>query len=155
MTIKKRLFTEYLNWREQETQPNMKHVSSRHTSKSESDHHLMKVVLIKFDQTNYTDVGWTHDSYRKIIYQFTFVFNYLSLLTIIILHTYRKLYTKYIWYDSVACFPHAGTVEMQKPRNTHATTEVRVFIARCWVTPRSLLCNAEVNTSLRLVAMQQ
>jgi hypothetical protein len=49
---------------------------------------------------------------------------------------------------TVEFFPHAGTVETQKPRNTHAPTEVRVFIGRCWVTPRSLLLNAEVNTSL-------
>jgi hypothetical protein len=68
----------------------------------------------------------------------------------------------------VACSPHAWTVKPQKPRNTHATIEVRVFIARCWVThatvervatprpPRLLLRNAEVNTSLRqLVATQQ
>jgi hypothetical protein len=37
---------------------------------------------------------------------------------------------------AVACFPHVGTVETQKPRNTHATIEVRVFIARCYVTQR-------------------
>jgi hypothetical protein len=47
--------------------------------------------------------------------------------------------------NNVACFPHVGTVETQKPRNTHATVEVRVFIARCWVTPRSLLDNSHLN----------
>jgi hypothetical protein len=34
----------------------------------------------------------------------------------------------------VACLPHARAVEAQKPRNTHATIEVRVFIACWWVT---------------------
>jgi hypothetical protein len=63
---------------------------------------------------------------------------------------------------------HARAVEAQKPRNTHKAIEVRVFIARRWVThatvervvaprpPLLLLRNAEVNTSLRqLVATQQ
>jgi hypothetical protein len=61
----------------------------------------------------------------------------------------------------VACLLHARIVEVQKPRNTHTTLDVRVFTARCWVThttveriatprpPHSLLCNTEVNTSLR------
>jgi hypothetical protein len=34
----------------------------------------------------------------------------------------------------VACLPHAGAVETQKPRNKHATIEEQVFAARCWVT---------------------
>jgi hypothetical protein len=56
----------------------------------------------------------------------------------------------------VACLPHAGAVETQKPRNTHATIEERMFSARWWVThatagsllsaPRQLLCNDSVNT---------
>jgi hypothetical protein len=71
-------------------------------------------------------------------------------------------------YNIVGCLPHARTVKPQKPRNTHATIEIRVFIARCYVThatvervakprpPRSLLRNTEVNISLRqLVATQQ
>jgi hypothetical protein len=58
-------------------------------------------------------------------------------------------------YYSMACFPHAGTVETKKARNTHAIIEIRVFIAHCWVTPRSLLRNAELNISLLLVATQQ
>jgi hypothetical protein len=57
---------------------------------------------------------------------------------------------------SVVYLPKARTVKPQKPRNMHATIEVRVFTARCWVThtivervalPRLLLRNAEVNTS--------
>jgi hypothetical protein len=50
----------------------------------------------------------------------------------------------------VAYFSHAGTVETQKPRNTHSTIEERVFTARYWVkhatmgsllpAPRPLLC---------------
>jgi hypothetical protein len=38
------------------------------------------------------------------------------------------------YYDTVAYLPKARTVMPQKPRNTHATIEVRVFTARCWVT---------------------
>jgi hypothetical protein len=36
-------------------------------------------------------------------------------------------------FDIVASLPHTGSVEMQKPRNTHATIEEGVFAARCWV----------------------
>jgi hypothetical protein len=35
--------------------------------------------------------------------------------------------------------PHARTVETQKPRNTHTTIEIWVFVARCWVTARSTI----------------
>jgi hypothetical protein len=37
-------------------------------------------------------------------------------------------------YYTVAYLPKSRTVTPQKPRNTHATNEVRVCIARCWVT---------------------
>jgi hypothetical protein len=46
-----------------------------------------------------------------------------------------------------AYLPKERTAETQKPRNTHEATEVRVFIARCWVTyatMNSLLCAATV-----------
>jgi hypothetical protein len=59
----------------------------------------------------------------------------------------------FVFQKYFGIFPHAGTFETQKLRNTGATIGVQVFIACCWVTPRSLLHNAEVNTSLRLVAM--
>jgi hypothetical protein len=36
--------------------------------------------------------------------------------------------------NAVACLSHTGSAETQKPRNTHATIEVRVSAARCWVT---------------------
>jgi hypothetical protein len=70
----------------------------------------------------------------------------------------------------VAYLPKARTVKPQKCRNTHAIVEVPECIARCLVTHatvervaapgpaalRSLLRNAELNTSLRqLVARQQ
>jgi hypothetical protein len=59
----------------------------------------------------------------------------------------------------VAFLPHERTVEPQKPQNTHAAVE-RVAALRlassCLTPPLLLLCNAEVNTSLRqLVTMQQ
>jgi hypothetical protein len=37
----------------------------------------------------------------------------------------------FTWKDSVAYLPHAKTVEPQKPQNTHAAIELRVFIAHC------------------------
>jgi hypothetical protein len=61
----------------------------------------------------------------------------------------------------VAYLPQAGAVETQKPRNTQATIEERVFIAHCWATssatinspqsaPQPLLCNDSVNTFRQL-----
>jgi hypothetical protein len=36
------------------------------------------------------------------------------------------------WVDNIVThLSHARTVESRKPRNTHATIEFRVFIARC------------------------
>jgi hypothetical protein len=37
-------------------------------------------------------------------------------------------------YSTVVCLTHEINLRPQKPQNTHATIEVRVFIARCWVT---------------------
>jgi hypothetical protein len=59
--------------------------------------------------------------------------------------------------STMVYLPHVGAVEVLKPRNTRATIEVQVFIARCWATssttmnslrsvPRPFVCNDSVNT---------
>jgi hypothetical protein len=78
--------------------------------------------------------------------------NYISTSAIIESYTHYWIRIQ-ITYCGV--FPHAGTVEPQIPQSANVTIEVRVSTACCWVTPRSLLHNAEVNTSLRLVATKQ
>jgi hypothetical protein len=46
----------------------------------------------------------------------------------------------------VAYLPHAEAVKTQKPRNTHATIEERVFTARCWVTHAKMGSYAMIGT---------
>jgi hypothetical protein len=42
----------------------------------------------------------------------------------------------FIQLSNVECFPHVGTVETEKLRNTHPTIEVQVFVAHCYMTQR-------------------
>jgi hypothetical protein len=50
----------------------------------------------------------------------------------------------------VAYLPHAEAVEAHNPRNTHATIEVRVFIARCRATSSATM-NSLRSASQRLL----
>jgi hypothetical protein len=51
---------------------------------------------------------------------------------ILTLYIHCMVDLQYLKFD-IVCLPHARAVEAQKARNTHSTTEVQMFIARCWV----------------------
>jgi hypothetical protein len=53
---------------------------------------------------------------------------YYHLMEVLNNLTFKKIFVNMFYYydGSVACLPHARTVEPRKPRNTHATIELRL-----------------------------